>query len=116
VADVVDHLILGPGRLRSRLRDEVLHAIVACRQELPFPGELEVVELFFRDDVVALDLRLAVQRAVDDGPAIDGCALLVVDAPAVGGLAVEEQRPAGGLFATIAIQARKGRGFMGKPS
>ena len=96
VAGVVDHLVFVARGAGSGFSDEVFHPVVAGFGEFPFPGKLEVVVFFLGDEFHALDLGDGVERAVDDLPATGG--LFVVGAPAIEGLAVEEERPAGLFF------------------
>ena len=96
VADVVEHLVFGAGRGGAGFGDEIFNAVIAGEREFPFPGELEVVKFFLGDELGAFDFGDGVERAVFDFPAAGG--FTGIGAPAVHGLAVEEERPAGGFF------------------
>jgi len=96
VADVVEHLVFVAGRGGAGFGDEIFYAVIAGEREFPFPGELKVVKFFLGGELGALNFGDGVERAVFDFPAAGG--LAGVRAPAVHGLAVEEERPAGGFF------------------
>ena len=101
---VVEHLILGSryeDRLAGNLLCQIEDAAVGALIDLVLELELEVLELLVRVDQVAsvLSAGFAHARAVDlDRSVLDGpCgrhAGLVVAAPSVERLAVEDDRPA----------------------
>ena len=107
VRGVVEHLVLGrvvPDRGAGFLDHAVKHAAVGDLGEHEFEPEVEVGEGLGGDDVAADgDIRIGGgraddERAVEHRPAGVGEGVEVVAAPAGGGLAVEEEAPAGGAF------------------
>ena len=103
VTVVVYELVLVTDGRVLILEDEVLEAAVAALRNAPLPGELEAVEGGGRDDVALAAGVGAVawidgQESVLDPPPRAGCVRLLIAAPPVEGLPVEEQHPAGLLF------------------
>src|SRR5688572_21052451 len=51
-------------------RDKILYAIIPIRGDAPLPLEIEIDELFARDQVAAVDFALLLQAAVLNRPAL----------------------------------------------
>jgi hypothetical protein len=97
LAVVIDHLVLVTQNPVAAFEDEILHAAVPGRGDFPIPLQLEIVELGVADDIAA-PFAQAMEPAVLDDPTFGGEGGFVKGAPTGGGVAVEEQFPAGGLL------------------
>jgi len=94
---VIEHLVLVAEGGGTRFGDEILDAAIGGLAYLPFPLEVELLELGLGDDVPAAFAQ-AVQPALLHGPAFGREGLFFEGAPAGCSLAVKKEPPAGSLF------------------